>query len=223
MSSTSASAAPAPTARFESLTGDPSDAFPEYDDPPAEPLTLARRWLDAAIAAKVREPRSFALATADERGRPSTRIVAAGAFSARGLLFTTHTTSRKARELAANDWASGVFYWRESAQQLILSGPVQRLDDAASERLWNERPVPLHAMTTASRQSEELQDADALRAHALDLGASGEALPRPERFAGYLLRPAEVEFWQARPDRLHRRLLYIQDAGGGWRASRLQP
>lgn len=209
------------TSRLESLTGETHD-FPEYDEPPAEPMGLARQWIEQATARGVREPLALGLATVDAHGRPSSRMVAVVRATGRGLLFTSHSTSRKGRELAANNWASGVLYWRETGQQLTVSGPVEQCDDAESDDLWFGRAIPLHAMSAASRQSEPLEDVARLRAEAGRLEAAGTALPRPDRYVGYLLRPAAVEFWCADPDRLHRRLRYERD-GDGWRAQRLQP
>ncbi|MFJ4778899.1 phenazine biosynthesis FMN-dependent oxidase PhzG [Streptomyces sp. NPDC088762] len=208
--------------KFESLTGETDLEFPEYEDPPAGPMELVQSWLKTAVERGVREPRALALATADGRGRASSRIVVITEVAGRGLLFTTHSTSRKARDLAANPWASGLLYWRETGRQIILSGPVTPLADEECEAIWNARPIPLHSMSTASRQSEELPDPAALRAEAERLGATGAALERPARFVGYVLQPAEVEFWCARSDRLHQRLRYDRD-GAGWRTSRLQP
>jgi pyridoxamine 5'-phosphate oxidase len=208
--------------RYESLTADTEVDFPAYRDPPPGPLALARHWLDEAVRRGVREPRSLALATADAQGRASSRIVTMGALDDRGLLFTSHSTSRKGRELAANPWASGVLYWRETSQQIVLTGPVERTGEEENDALWAARPTPLHAMTAASRQSEPVHDVPALRARAHRLARDGQPLPRPARFAGYVLNPVEVEFWCARPDRLHQRLRYVRD-GDGWRTDRLQP
>ncbi|WEH39146.1 phenazine biosynthesis FMN-dependent oxidase PhzG [Streptomyces sp. NBC_01218] len=210
------------TSKFESLTGSTDLRFPEYDDPPADPVALVRAWLDRAVELGVREPRALALATADGRGRPSTRIVAFVTLDDDGLLFTTHSTSRKSREIAETGWASGLLYWRETGQQISLNGPVTAVPDDRADALWAGRPVPLHAMSAASRQSEPLTDPRALLAHAEELGASGTPLPRPERYVGYRLRPEEVEFWSARSDRLHHRLGYRRDRGT-WSVTRLQP
>ncbi len=210
------------TSRLESLSGEVGLAFPEYDTPPPEPMGLVRQWIEQAVAGGVREPLALALATADADGRPSSRIVAVIKATDRGLLFSSHNTSRKGRELAATGWASGVLYWRETGQQLILSGPVAQCADAESDALWSGRPIPLHAMSAASRQSEPLDDVAALRAEAARLGATGTALPRPARYVGYQLRPTAVEFWCADPDRLHRRLRYDRH-DDGWRTTRLQP
>ncbi len=210
------------SSRFESLTGVIDPAFPEYGAPPDEPMELLRRWIASAVEAGVREPLALALATADHRGRASSRMVAVVEVSGLGLVFTSHSTSRKGREIAETGWASGLLYWRETAQQLIICGPVVMLPEAESDRLWNSRPAPLHAMSTASRQSEPLGDVAALRAEAERLAADGTALPRPRRFAGYRLEPESVEFWSAAPDRLHRRLRYDKTPEG-WHATRLQP
>jgi len=210
------------TSKLESLTVEVGLDFPEYAAPPPEPMGLARQWIEQAVAGGVREPLALALATADPKGHASTRMVAVIEASDQGLLFTSHSTSRKGREMAATGWASGVLYWRETGQQLIVSGPVEQCADAESERLWLGRPIPLHAMSAASWQSEPLEDVAALHAEADRLGDIGTALPRPARYVGYRLRPAAVEFWCADPDRLHRRLRYeLHD--DGWRVTRLQP
>lgn len=210
------------SSRFESLTGVLDEAFPEYDSPPAEPMGLVQRWISSAVQDGVREPLALALATADGNGRASNRTVTIVEAGQRGVVFTSHRTSQKGREIAETGWASGLLYWRETARQLIISGPVVLLSEPEADRLWAARPAPLHAMSTASWQSEPLDDASALLAEAERLSACGRPLPRPARFAGYRLEPASVEFWSAASGRLHRRLRYDKTPAG-WRSVRLQP
>lgn len=207
---------------YESLSGKVDLPFPEYDKPPAEPLQLVRSWLSQAREIGVREPTALALATADSRGRASNRMVAIIDVTDLGLVFSSHSCSQKGREIAATGWASGLLYWRETGQQIIISGPVELLPDAESDALWSARPIPLHAMSTVTEQSEPLEDVEALRARARSLELTGEPQPRPEFFVGYRLRPDVVEFWSASSDRLHRRLRYDRDSPE-WRTSRLQP
>lgn len=209
------------SSRFESLTGVVDLDFAEYATPPPEPMPLVQAWVSAAVERGVREPLALALATADRRGRASTRIVAVTEVSARGLLFTTHSTSRKGREIAETGWASGLLYWRETAQQLSVSGPVVALDDADNDRLWQRRAPQLHTMTTASWQSDPLDDPRRLQDEA-DRLAADVPLPRPQRFVGYRLQPQAVEFWSAAETRLHRRLRYERTATG-WHVAKLQP
>ncbi|MFH8620064.1 phenazine biosynthesis FMN-dependent oxidase PhzG [Streptomyces sp. NPDC017979] len=211
--------------RSESLTGAVDVDFPEFRTPPSEPMGLLARWLETGAAHGVREPRALALATADERGRTSSRTVVLSSATGAGIDFATHADSQKGRELAANPWASGVLYWRETSQQITFAGPVHRLSDSETDARWSARPVFTHAMTTASRQSRPLTDLDhvaELRAKALELGEPQRPLPRPATYATYRLVPTCVEFWANGTDRLHERLRYDR-ADAGWKVSRLQP
>lgn len=210
------------SSKFESLSGVLDSEFPEYETPPAEPMNLVQQWVSSAVEAGVREPMAMAFATADSDGHASNRMVRIVEIASEGAVFTTHRTSQKGREIAETGWASGVVYWRELACQLIISGPVVLLSETEADRLWASRPTPLHAMSTASRQSEPLDDALLLQAEADQLSNCGDPLPRPDRFVGYRLEPAAVEFWSAASGRLHRRLRYDKTRTG-WRNTRLQP
>ncbi|MEV4512646.1 phenazine biosynthesis FMN-dependent oxidase PhzG [Dactylosporangium sp. NPDC049525] len=207
---------------IETLTGDTSLVLPEFDDPPADPIALLGAWLDTAVDRGVREPYSILLATADSAGMPSSRVVLLKDFDPQGLVFTTHTGSRKGAELAARPYASATFYWRETLQQIHVTGPVQQLPAAASDALFAERPAAAQATTAASRQSAPLDDEAALRQRAADLLSTGGPIARPDGWAGYRLTPTGIEFWHGSVDRLHRRLRYDRQPIG-WRSQRLQP
>src|SRR5262249_28966255 len=98
-------------------------------------------------------------------------------------------------------------------------GSVEALPDPECERLWFARATPLHAMTTASRQSEPIDDVAGLAAEAERLAAADGPLPRPPRFVGYRLgAPAAAFLCPASP----RRLRYDRN-GAGWHTVRLQP
>lgn len=216
----------APTAqRSETMTAGLQVDFPEFRTPPAEPMALLADWLDRATEQGVREPRALALATADHRGRPSSRILAINRLTEHGIVFITHSGSRKGRDLAANPYASGVLYWRETSQQITLAGPVRLLPRAEAEELWAARAVFTHPMTTVSRQSEPVRDLEhfeQIRARALQLATPARALPCPPTFVGFCLEPDAVEFWANGTDRLHERLRY-ERTDSGWRTTRLQP
>jgi pyridoxamine 5'-phosphate oxidase len=204
---------------LETLSGDPTLELPEFDSPPAEPLSLLERWLAAADARGVREPRALALATADARGRPSVRTLLVKQLTPT-LVFAGGYESRKGRDLAANPRAAGTLYWRETLQQITIEGPVERLSEEKSDALFADRPEAGRATTVASEQGGTLSDPAALRRRAGEL--SGEELSRPPTWGGYRLDPDLVEFWHGSPDRLHRRLLYIKGERG-WSHKRLQP
>ncbi|MGH3897062.1 MAG: phenazine biosynthesis FMN-dependent oxidase PhzG [Pseudonocardiaceae bacterium] len=200
----------------------PPPAAPEFSAPPTDPMSLLHAWFASAVAQGVREPGALALATANTHGHASNRIVQMLAVRPTGLVFTSHASSHKGRDLAATGWASGVLYWRETGRQVIATGPTHPLPDTESNTLWAARPTSTHPMSVASHQSAPLHNEDALRQQAQQLGRTGLALARPAAWLGYLLTPESIEFWQASPDRLHHRLRY-QRTGPSWTTQRLQP
>jgi pyridoxamine-phosphate oxidase len=205
----------------ETLSGDPSLELPEFDAPPDEPLPLLERWLQSADARGVREPRALALATADAAGRPSNRIVLLKQVSP-SIVFAFSANSRKGQDLAVNPRAAGTLYWRETLQQVVVEGPVERMSATESDGLFAQRPPSGQATTVASHQGEELDDPERLRREADALVRGDEPLRRPEDWGGYRLDPDLIEFWHGSPDRLHRRLLYTK-TGERWARRRLQP
>jgi pyridoxamine-phosphate oxidase len=205
----------------ETLSGDSSLELPEFASPPADPLPLLERWLEAADERGVREPRALALATADERGRPSNRIVLLKQI-APAVVFAFSSASRKGRDLAANPRAAGTLYWRETLQQIVFEGPVQKLTEAESDALFGERPPAARAATAVSRQGQVLGDPEHLRTKVAGLARDEGAVRRPEDWSGYRLDPDVIEFWHGSTDRLHRRLLYVKQ-GTAWTHQRLQP
>lgn len=205
--------------RFESMSGRVDVPFPAYEEPPAEPWELAVSWFEEALEGDdVREPRAMSLATTTAEHDLSARVIAVSGFDPEGVVFSTHRGSRK---LSGVLNGVGLFYWKELGRQLSVAGPLEVLSDAESDRSWHARPVALHPMSSVSRQSEELDDAASLRRRAAALADRGP-LPRPGSYCAVRLRPAAVEFWVARPDRVHLRLRY-ECGTGGWRSTRLQP
>lgn len=205
----------------ETLSGDPTLVLPEFEAPPEDPLPQLDRWLQLADERGVREPRALALATADAEGRPSSRVVLLKQLTP-ALVFAGSHESRKGRDLAVNPRAAGTLYWRETLQQIVVEGPVEKLSEAESDALFAERPPAGQATAIASHQGEALANPAELREAADSVAHRSEPLHRPSRWSGYRLDPDLIEFWHGSPDRLHRRLLYVK-ADGVWSHQRLQP
>jgi pyridoxamine 5'-phosphate oxidase len=145
----------------------------------------------------------------------------------RGIRFFTNYDSAKGRDLAANPVASVLFPWHDLQRQVRLTGPVRKLDDAASDAYFASRPYGSRIGAAASPQSEVIPDRAFLEAAEAALRAEhpdppGD-VPRPAHWGGYVVEPDAVEFWQGRANRLHDRLRYRQTAEGGWVTERLAP
>src|SRR5262245_41497050 len=70
---------------------------------------------------------AMTLATVDDEGRPSARIVLLKGIDERGFAFFTNYESRKGRELAGNPNAALVFYWPDQERQVTIAGVVTKL------------------------------------------------------------------------------------------------
>lgn len=110
------------------------------DGAPAEPAELFRQWLDEALAAGERQPHACSLATVNESGQPSSRMLILKNIDDDGWHFAASRSSRKGRELSANPYAAMTFYWPSQGRQVRVAGPVVELSAEASARDWAERP-----------------------------------------------------------------------------------
>ena len=189
-----------------------------------DPLDLFRTWYAHAGEVGVHEPEAMVLSTATPAAVPSARFVLLKGVDERGFSFFTNRTSRKADELDTNPVASLVFPWIQISRQVRVEGAVERIGDAESDEYFSSRPRVSQIGAWASRQSQVIADRSVLEGWVAEVEATyeGAEVPRPPHWGGYLVRPRAIEFWQARPFRLHDRFRYERD-GDGWVRRRLSP
>lgn len=205
-----------------------STAPPPNDQPvPADPIAHFAALLDEARhvdRARLAEPTAMTLATVDDAGRPSARIVLLKDLDARGFVFYTNYESRKGRELLAHPWAALCFHWQPMERQVRVEGRVERVTDAEADAYFASRARMSRIGAWASRQSATLESDAELQQRVRDVEARfvGGDVPRPPNWSGFRVVPQRIEFWHGRPYRLHERLLYERD-DTGWRVRRLFP
>ncbi len=167
----------------------------------------------------------MSLATITPDGWPSARMVMLRGLD-RGVTFFTDSGSDKGAELAAVPRAAALLHWlAPQHRQVRIVGEVEPVGAAEAERYWRTRPPEVRRTATASAQSQVIASRAELEQRVNDLTRrypDGVSLPRPERWTGYRIRPATVEFWQEAPDRLHDRFRYRRVAGS-WDVERLSP
>jgi len=190
----------------------------------SDPLEQFRNWYAEASAA-LDVPEAMALATATPEGAPSVRMVLLKGFDELGLVFYSHYSSRKGRELGANPQAALLFHWRPLGRQVRIEGRVEHVSAEESDAYFATRPRDAQVGALASRQSDPLASRTELydRLAELERELGGGEVPRPPTWGGFLLAPAAWEFWQHRDSRLHDRFRYEREQSGKWRIERLFP
>ena len=190
----------------------------------SDPLDQFRLWF-AEAADALSAPEAMALATATPDAAPSVRMVLLKGADERGLVFYSHHTSRKGRELEANPQAALLFHWSPLGRQVRVEGRVEQVSADESDSYFAKRPRDAQLGALASRQSEPLGSRAELeeRVAEVERDLGQDPVTRPATWGGFLLVPAAWEFWQHRASRLHDRFRYELEPSGGWRIDRLFP
>jgi pyridoxamine 5'-phosphate oxidase len=170
------------------------------------------------------DPNAMSLATVGMSGNPSVRIVLLKHVDEDGFVFYTNVEGRKGRELRTHPVAAICFHWAALEVQVRAEGPVTIVSDAEADAYFATRPRESQIGAWASIQSQPIEHASDLgiRIEEFEAKFEGKEVTRPPFWSGFRLEPARIEFWKARPGRLHERHLYTR-AGESWTMDTLYP
>jgi pyridoxamine 5'-phosphate oxidase len=190
----------------------------------ADPIVQFRAWWGEARAAEGAWSDAMVLATSSLEGGSSARSVILRRVDERGFLFFTDSRSAKGLELEADPRVALVMLWSALARQVRVTGRAAQVTQAEADAFFATRPRVANLAALVARQDDVLAGPDVLEQRLRELTAAHEGRPigRPPGWAGYVVAPEAVEFWQGRPDHLHDRLRYRRGANG-WRLERLAP
>lgn len=194
--------------------------------PVDEPIELFRAWFAEAAAHEPNDPDAMSLATVDSSGLPDARMVLLKGIDTRGFVFYTNLESAKGEELASNPKAALCFHWKSLGRQVRVRGPVVAVSQEEADAYFATRHKDSQIGAWASRQSRPLEGRYALEKEVARFAAKYAltSVPRPPHWSGFRVQPLHIEFWRARPFRLHERLRYRRDSlDSPWVTERLFP
>jgi pyridoxamine 5'-phosphate oxidase len=192
--------------------------------PAAEPFDRFKALYEQAKASQPKDPNACVLATVDEHGRPSSRVVLLKDVDARGFVFFTNHQSRKGKELLGAGVAALCFYWPSMDVQVRVEGATEVVDAKESDAYFATRPRISQLGAWASLQSQKLDSRASLELRLAEVQKKydGQPVPRPPHWGGFRLVPDRFEFWKAGEFRLHHREEYRRDPSG-WQKGLLFP
>lgn len=191
------------------------------------PFSQFSKWFDEALQSEVLEPNAMTLATVNEEGQPSARIVLLKGYDENGFSFFTNYLSHKGAQIASNPKVALVFCWLELERQIRIEGVVTKLSEEESDQYFYSRPQKSQIGAIASPQSQVIPSREIIENNFATLDSqltNGDTLKRPTHWGGYRVIPNLIEFWQGRSSRLHDRLRYtLNKDTSTWNIERLAP
>ncbi len=189
------------------------------------PFVQFQQWFDEVLAEEFIEPNAMNLATFNDNGEISSRMVLLKAFDEAGFVFFTNYNSQKAQDLHSTKKAALNFWWDKLYRQVRITGGVEKISRKESEEYFHSRPLGSQIGAVASQQSQVIESYAVLENayQNLEQQYKKQEVPCPEHWGGYRVIPYLFEFWQGRPNRLHDRLLYSKGSTSTWKIERLSP
>jgi len=189
----------------------------------ADAMQQFKAWWHQAINSNIDEVNAFTLATCINNN-PHARIVLLKDVADDGFIFFTNYESNKGQQLSANPYAAITFFWKELERQVRIEGTVEKISKEDSDAYYNIRPFESRLGAWASPQSRVISSRAVLDDNMQQLSKKFDenAIERPAHWGGYIVKPATIEFWQGRSNRLHDRLLYTKQ-NNSWKIERLAP
>ena len=127
-----------------------------------DPFQQFNHWFQQALAAELPEPNAMTLATVNEDGHPSARIVLLKEMNSKGFVFFTNYHSDKGKEIAANPIVAINFFWKELERQVRITGTIKKVSTEESEQYFHTRPIGSQVGAWSSPQSQVIPNREYL-------------------------------------------------------------
>ena len=189
------------------------------------PYAQFDQWMEVAIGAGINDPTAMSVATVDTEGRPSQRIVLLKEVDDDGFIFFTNLGSKKAQDIAKNNFVSLLFAWSPLDRQIRIEGAAEKLSVRRVLKYFMSRPRDSQLAAWASQQSRSIATRAFLQSEFMRMKKkfTHKEIPLPSFWGGYKVKADKFEFWQGGENRLHDRFAYLLQDDSSWTIKRLAP
>ena len=189
-----------------------------------EPFLGILKVLEEAEDLNLVDWNAMNIATVDDKGQPSSRMVLLKKLSEEGLVFYTNYNSRKGSEIHLNNKVAVNFWWRELKKQIRIEGLISKASKEVSDDYFDSRPIKSRVSAIISNQSSVISSYEDLKKEIDEYLEKNDesSIKRPDHCGLYILVPHSVEFWLERDNRTHERRKYFLDENG-WNSCLLSP
>ena len=189
------------------------------------PFSLFKIWFEEAKKSELNDPNALSLATSDNKGIPSVRMVLLKSFDDSGFVFYTNLNSVKSKAIKDNPIVSMCFHWKSLLRQIRITGKASNVSDQEADEYYNSRSYGSRIGAWASKQSSILNNRKELDKEIEDYKSkfpNNDKVPRPSHWSGWRVNPSEIEFWLDGDNRIHERLKYLK-VNESWKKILLSP
>ena len=175
---------------------DLNKSFKDEDNP----ISLFKIWFDEAKKSELNDPNALSLATSDNMGVPSVRMVLLKSFDNNGFVFYTNLNSTKSKAIRDNPIVSMCFHWKSLLRQIRITGKASNVSDQEADEYYNSRSYGSRIGAWASKQSSILNNRKELNKEIEDYKSkfpNNDKVPRPSHWSGWRVNPSEIELRSA--------------------------
>ena len=188
------------------------------------PILKVHEWVQEAQKEAVALPHAMNIATINDNGKPSSRMVLLKRISQEGFVFFTDYEGGKGAQISNFNHVALNFWWAKTNKQIRIEGECSKVSEKENNEYFESRPRGSQISASVSLQSQEIQSYDNLVKDSEELENKylDKEIPRPKRWGGFLVKPSSIEFWIDQKNRLHKRELFTSD-GSSWKKTLLSP
>lgn len=189
------------------------------------PFKIFEKWYSEQMQlSKANLPAACCFTTIGNDGYPNSRYVSLKEIKEESFVITGPSNSRKGYDIKQYPKVAISFWWRETQRQIRIQGVAAKINETEAKKYFDQRNRASKIVSTVFDQGMPISSLEQLteRYERGRLKYDHSTINKPNKWSGWYIRPARIEFMEFEKTRLHKRTLFEQRADG-WERTYLQP